>query len=45
VTFGVGKSEKIERVTVDWPSGRSEEYKDLATGRAYEIVESKGVTK
>jgi enediyne biosynthesis protein E4 len=45
VTFGVGKSEKMERVTVDWPSGRSEEYKDLATGRAYEIVESKGVTK
>jgi len=45
VTFGVGKSEKIEKVTVDWPSGRSEEYKDLATGRAYEIIESKGVTK
>jgi hypothetical protein len=45
VTFGVGKSEKIERMTVDWPSGRNEEYKDLATGRAYEIVESKGVTK
>ncbi len=45
VTFGVGKSEKIERVTVDWPSGRSEEYKDLAPGRAYEITESKGVTK
>ncbi len=45
VTFGVGKSEKVERVTVDWPSGRSEEYKDLATGRAYEIIESKGVIK
>jgi enediyne biosynthesis protein E4 len=45
VTFGVGKSEKMERLTVDWPSGRSEEYKNLATGRAYEIIESKGVTK
>jgi enediyne biosynthesis protein E4 len=45
VTFGVGKIEKIERVTVDWPSGKSEEYKDLALGRAYEIVESKGVTR
>jgi len=45
VTFGVGKSEKIERVTIDWPSGRSEEYKDLTTGMAYEIVENKGVTK
>jgi hypothetical protein len=44
VTFGVGKSEKIDRVTVDWPSGRSEEYKDLSTGKAYYVVESKGVT-
>jgi hypothetical protein len=45
VTFGVGKSEKIDRVTIDWPSGKSEEYKDLASGRTYEIIESKGITK
>jgi hypothetical protein len=45
VTFGVGKSERIERVTIDWPSGRSEEYKDLATGKVHEIYETKGVTK
>jgi hypothetical protein len=45
VTFGVGKSEKIERVTIEWPSGRTEEYKDLTTGRAYEIIETKGITK
>jgi len=45
VTFGVGKSEKIERVTIDWPSGRTEEYKDLPSEKAYEIIESKGVTK
>jgi enediyne biosynthesis protein E4 len=45
VTFGVGKSEKIERVTIDWPSGRTEEYKDLACGKTHEIIESKGVTK
>ena len=45
VTFGVGKSEKIERVTIEWPSGRSEEYKNLATGKAYEIIETKGITK
>jgi hypothetical protein len=45
VTFGVGKNEKIERVTIDWPSGRSEEYKDLSTRKAYEIVETKGITK
>src|SRR6185437_7988596 len=45
VTFGVGKSEKIERVTIEWPSGRTEEYKNLTTGRAYEIIEAKGITK
>jgi hypothetical protein len=45
VTFGIGNREKIERVTIDWPSGRTEEYKDLATGKAYEITENKGVTK
>ncbi len=45
VTFGVAKSEKIARVTIDWPSGRTEEYKNLATGKAYEIVENKGITK
>jgi hypothetical protein len=45
VTFGVGKSEKIERVTIAWPSGTMEEYKGLAAGRTYEITESKGLTK
>jgi hypothetical protein len=45
VTFGVGKREKIERVTIEWPSGRNEEFKNLAAGRAYQIVEMKGITK
>ena len=44
LTFGVGKAEKIERVTIGWPSGRQEEYKELATGKTHELVESKGVT-
>jgi len=45
VTFGVGKAEKIERVVVDWPSGRSEEYQNLASGKMFQVTESKGVTK
>ena len=45
VTFGVGKSGKVERAAIEWPSGRTEEYKDLTTGRAYEIIETKGITK
>src|SRR5581483_2441843 len=43
VTFGLGKRDKIERVVVDWPSGRSEEYKDLSAGRLYEVTEAKGI--
>jgi hypothetical protein len=42
VTFGLGKRDKIDRVTIDWPSGRTEEFKDLAAGR-YECTESKGL--
>ncbi len=42
-TFGLGKRDKIESVVIDWPSGRSEEYKNLASGRAYEVIEGKGI--
>ena len=44
VTFGLGKRDRIERVVIEWPSGRTEEYKDLAAGRAYMCVEEKGIT-
>jgi hypothetical protein len=43
VTFGLGKRDKIERVVVQWPNGRTEEYKNLAAGKAYECVESEGI--
>jgi hypothetical protein len=42
-TFGLGKRDKIERVVIDWPSGRNEEYKDLTAGHAYEVTEGKGI--
>jgi hypothetical protein len=44
VTFGVAKLDKIGRALIQWPNGRTEEYKDLATGRAYDCVEGKGIT-
>jgi len=45
VTFGVGKQDKVDRLLIQWPSGRTEEYKDLTTGRAYECTEGKGITR
>jgi hypothetical protein len=45
VTFGLGKHDKIERVVIQWPNGRTEEYKNLAAGKAYECIESEGITQ
>ncbi len=43
VTFGLEKRQAIDRLVIDWPSGRTEEYKNLAAGRCYECTEGKGV--
>jgi hypothetical protein len=43
VTFGLGKRDKIERAVIQWPSGRTEEYKNLVASKAYECVESQGI--
>jgi enediyne biosynthesis protein E4 len=43
VTFGLEKRDRVERVVIDWPSGRTEEYKNLAAGRCYECTEGKGI--
>jgi hypothetical protein len=43
VTFGVGPRDRIEQVVIQWPSGQTEEYKALSSGKAYECVESKGI--
>jgi enediyne biosynthesis protein E4 len=44
VTFGVGKRDRVERVQIEWPSGEKQEFKDVATGKAYEVAESTGLT-
>jgi len=43
LTFGLEKHDRIERVVIDWPSGRTEEHKNLAAGRCYECTEEKGI--
>jgi hypothetical protein len=44
LTFGVGTRDRIDRVVIDWPSGRTEEHQNLATGKAYDCVEGQGIT-
>ncbi len=43
LTFGVGKRTEIDRVVIEWPSGRVDEHKTLGTGRAYDCVEGQSV--
>jgi hypothetical protein len=41
VTFGVGKRDQIDRATIDWPSGRNEEFKNLGAGKTHQCIENK----
>ena len=43
LTFGLGPRDKIDRVVIDWPSGRNEEFKDLRAGHLYKCLETKGI--
>jgi len=45
LTFGVGKQDRIEKITIDWPSGKTEEYPKLKSGNSYQLTESKGITE
>ena len=45
LTFGMGMRETAERVVIQWPSGRTEEYKNLRAGKRYECVEGKGISE
>jgi hypothetical protein len=43
VTFGVGMRDRVDRVVVSWPNGRTEEFRNVATGKEYACVEGKGM--
>jgi enediyne biosynthesis protein E4 len=43
VTFGVGPQDRVDRLVINWPSGRTEEFKNVLSGRQYECVEGTGV--
>ena len=44
VTFGLEKRDRVERTVIAWPSGRTEEFTNLASGRSYECTEGKGIS-
>jgi hypothetical protein len=44
VTVGVGRRDRVDRVVITWPSGATQEFTNVATGRAYDCVEGKGLT-
>jgi hypothetical protein len=43
VTFGVGQRDRIERLVVEWPSGTTQEFKNLTTGKSYQLTENKDI--
>ena len=43
LTFGVGKADQVDRITVLWPSGASQEFTKVATKSAHQITENKGL--
>jgi hypothetical protein len=43
LTFGLGKDDHVGRITIQWPNGRAEEFKNLPSGKTYECVEGKGI--
>jgi hypothetical protein len=45
LTFGMEKRDTAERLVIHWPSGGTEEFKNLRAGRRYECVEGTGITE
>jgi len=43
LTFGLGKSDKLDELVVTWPSGKSLKLENLAAGRTYHIDERDGL--
>ena len=44
LTIGIGRRPQIDLAVIDWPSGRTEEYRALKAGTRLRIVEGKGIS-
>jgi hypothetical protein len=43
LTFGTGRRDRVDRIVIDWPSGRTEDFRNVATGRSYTCTEGTGI--
>ena len=43
LTFGLGEDPRISRIAVQWPSGRTQSFEDLAPNQAVRIDEGRGL--
>src|SRR5262249_40542078 len=43
LTFGLGKSDSVDRIVIEWPSGNTEDFKNLQAGKVYNCIETKGL--
>jgi enediyne biosynthesis protein E4 len=43
IHFGLGEAEKVDRVSIRWPSGRDETLQGLAADRFYVVKEGQGI--
>ena len=43
ITFGLGKADKADEITITWPSGKVTTLKDLKAGRSYRVDEASGI--
>jgi len=44
LTFGVGKADRVDRITVEWPSGATQEFTKIATQTAHQITQNKALS-
>jgi len=43
LTFGLGQETKVSSVRIEWPSGKTDQLKDIAAGQTITVEESKGI--
>jgi hypothetical protein len=41
--FGLGEAEKADRIRVEWPGGKVDEFRDVPAGRHYLLDEAEGL--